>query len=129
MASDNDQDVIQEEFLKSWEHLEMFYGVYFSSEYKTVKKKLLFFIDEMRQRGYDKNLRAGIQLFDFILSRARIHGLREGQASLRFAPHEDERITIQYDGSDGSSTLEVDQAEFTPELEALLQRLLAHPID
>jgi hypothetical protein len=128
LAADNDYSSIEEEFSKSWEHKERLYG-YFGANHDTFKKKILFLIAEMRERGYDRKLRAGIQLFDFILSRARIHGLREGQASLRFAPQLDGNITIQYDGSDGSSTLNVAHDEFTPELEALLERLLAHPID
>jgi hypothetical protein len=129
LISDNDQSAIEDEFSKSWELMEMFYGEHLSASRVELKKKMLFFIAEMRERGYDRSLRAGQQLLDFILSRSRLPGLRAGQASLRFSLQFDGSMTIQYKGSDGNSTLNLVDAEFTPELESLLKRLVAHPID
>jgi hypothetical protein len=126
--NNNEQSLIEEEFLKSWEWTEEFYAS-LGAYYEQIQKSMLRLIGEMRERGYSRKLRAGIQLFDFILSRARINGLRLGQATLRFTPKLDGSITIQYKGSDGSSTLNLVHGEFTSEFELLLERLVAHSID
>ena len=125
---DNEQSQIEEEFLKSWDWAEVFYsdlGAY----YELVQKSMLKLIAELRVRGYDRKLRAGQQMFTFIVSRVRKYGLQTGQARLSIYVSPKGVTTISYKGSDGLVELEFENAEFTPELESLLERLLAHPID
>jgi hypothetical protein len=129
LISDNDQTPIEEVFSKTWDHVESYYER-LSGSYESLKKDRLFLIGELRGRGFDRQLRAGQKLFNLILSRARLHGLHEGQSWLEFfTDQEDGSTTIRYSGSDSQSTLKLDHFEFTPELESLLERLLAHPID
>src|SRR5258708_29642903 len=42
-------------------------------------------IAAMRERGYDRQFRAGQSLYMLVLSRSREHGLRADQPGLRFA--------------------------------------------
>lgn len=57
-------------------------------------------------------------------------GLRHRDAKLLIYIKKNDGMILHYhDGASVEIKAETDHAEFTPELESLLKRLLAHPID
>jgi len=69
-------------------------------------------------------------MYIFVLSRSREHGMRLGQASLRFELKAEGGMTVRYGEVGNLATeLKVERVEITPEIEALLTRLLAQLID
>jgi hypothetical protein len=123
----NEQSAIEEEFSKSWDGIEKFF-VEVSTDFEWINP-IFNLIAELRKRGYDQKFRAGQAMTAFVLSRSRKHGLHIGQASLGITLMPDGSMTLNYGGSDGEVKIETKRAEFTPELESLLERLAAHPID
>lgn len=72
---------IEGEFILSWDNIENFY-----SELELDKKpEILHLIKQIREKGFERTLRAGQSLYTFILSRSRRHGLRENQDSISFS--------------------------------------------
>lgn len=71
---------IEGEFMLSWDSIETF----FSESELDGKVEILKLIRELRNRGFDKTLRAGQSLYTLVLSRSRRHGLREDQDSVSF---------------------------------------------
>ncbi|MES2592562.1 MAG: hypothetical protein V4608_11810 [Bacteroidota bacterium] len=72
---------IEGEFILSWDNIENFYR-----ELELDKKpEILHLIKQMREKGFERTLRAGQSLYTFILSRSRRHGLRENQDSISFS--------------------------------------------
>ncbi len=152
----DDRQKIEQAFLASWDGIERFYifqcdwgtPEWFQivqidpSEMGTLEnftahnsstawlKPIQGLIAELRQRGYDRRLRAGQSLGRFVLSRSREHGLRPAQATLIIALGMTGEMRVQYwEKSVVSSEINVAHVELTPELEQLLDRLLAQPID
>jgi hypothetical protein len=72
---------IEGEFLLSWNEVEQFY---LSCSDLDKRHEILNLIKKMREKGFDKLLRAGTSLFTLVLSRSRRHGLKEGQNSIGF---------------------------------------------
>jgi hypothetical protein len=130
LESENEQSLIEDEFSKSWDWMERFYegmDAYPNTEW--LKKDMLPLIAELRVQGYDRQLRAGQQLTTFVLSRSRKHGLRVEQPKLSITLKQDAGMTVSYRDSDGTSKTEIESNMLTLELETLLTRLMAHPID
>lgn len=72
---------IEGEFIISWDNIENFYR-----EIDLDKKpEILRLIKQMREKGFDRTLRAGQSLYTLILSRSHRHGLRENQDSISFS--------------------------------------------
>lgn len=72
---------IEGEFILSWDEIENFY-----QELELEKKReILNLIKQIRERGFDKTLRAGQSLYTMILSRSRRHGLKDNQNSISFS--------------------------------------------
>ena len=130
MASEDEQKAIEGEFLKSWDKLQFLFEWYTNPSNVEFMKPMLTFIAELRNGGYDRKLRAGSSLYTFVLSRSREWGLRQGQANLNFRINHLGSMEVSYRESDNyASNFEVERVEITPEIEALLTRLLAQPID
>lgn len=126
MTDENEQKTIESDFIQSWNLTEQIYN---SSEQHIPRVRfILELIKELRERGYDRQLRAGTQLLTFIVSRARFDGLKQGQYWIRFEakPEGGARITCR---TDIIIEFEIAQPKITSEIEALLARLLAQPID
>jgi hypothetical protein len=130
MQSEDEQKAIEAAFVESWDKLQMLFEWYTNAHTVEFTKPTLTFVAELRQRGYDHKFRAGSSLFTFILSRSREWGLRQGQAHLNFTINHLGNMEVSYRESDNFTTnFEVERIEITPEIEALLERLLAQPID
>jgi hypothetical protein len=125
-----DQHNIEIEFAASWDRTQHFFTDIVSSSGWEYQEPLLRLIEELRQRGYDRKLRAGRSLVTFILSRSRVHGLRDDQPSLAFdlAPHEGLAIWQQ---APYHAPIEIkfDKVELNSEIENILSWSLAYPID
>jgi catechol 2,3-dioxygenase-like lactoylglutathione lyase family enzyme len=95
--------------------------------------EMIRIIQALRISGYENSLRPGQSLLTFMLSRSAKHGLRGEQAFVHIDTY-GERLTAAYHvqfGLSGSISIQIEQADvdITPELEALLLRLMMHPID
>jgi hypothetical protein len=115
---------IEGEFMQSWDAWEQ------SCDDLPGKTQYLAraFMAAMRRKGYDRKLRAGCAMWEFILSRSRRHGLRKGHSSMTFR-FDGKGMTIgaSFGGIDaGFRQLSI---LLTPEVEQLLDRLAAEPID
>ena len=129
MTPENELNPIEKEFAASWGGMEQFYRG-FDSPYWEFLKPIFDLISTMRKQGYDRRFRAGQSLWIFILSRSRQHGLRPDQHCIRIILHSQGGMTVEYcDGLNRNTNLDADHVELTQELEALLQRLLAQPIN
>ena len=72
----------ERDFIQSWERIEEFFGLMLARV--PWKDRVLQFIAELRQAGYDRKLRAGQTIDIFIVSRSRHHGLRPDQSRVAF---------------------------------------------
>jgi hypothetical protein len=125
---ENDNQTIEEEFSRSWDRIEEFF-THLSNEWGWLIP-ILGLIAQMRERGYDRQFRAGQSMEIFVLSRALNHGLRPEQAAFRIELQMDDRMHLRYlEHPDVHIEMDVDRVEITPEVEEFLTRLLAHPID
>jgi len=114
---------IEGEFIKSWDSLERFYdGMHFP-----FAPQVLRLIRQMRQKGYDKSLRAGQSLWSLIVSRSRRHGMREDQPMIAFSFRNDGMEV--YTRIDEGTKVSCPEIECTAEIDALLKRLEAKDID
>ena len=135
MACDNDQSVIEVEFSKSWDGREEFYKYLIEEELPpgSFVEPLLKMFVELRKQGYDRHLRLSVNALAIVLSPTHKpfgHPL-PGQPALTIVSEGNggDDMKAWYVGADGKAELKLDRPEFTPELEKLLQRLLAHAID
>jgi len=125
----DEQQAIEQDFLVSWDYIERHFTFYMSFEGWEWLSPIHHFIAQLRERGYDKQLRAGQSLLLFILSRSRQHGLRSEQACLFVELLREGGMTVYYSDSSEKITIEMQSIELTKELEELIARLLAQPID
>lgn len=72
---------VEGEFILSWDNIEAFYRETNIDQ----KSPILQLIAQMRERGFDRTLRAGQSLFTLLVSRSRRHGLRPDQPSVSFS--------------------------------------------
>jgi hypothetical protein len=120
---DDFDKVIEIEFIKSWDYIEKFYKTMPFANINV--PKILEFINQLRQIGFDRKLRAGQTLSALILSRSLHHGLREGQFRLMFVFDND---SLDVFGSDSvwsvnSPRLSCPRIGLTPEIEEILKTL------
>jgi hypothetical protein len=114
---------IEGEFLMSWDDIEEFYNTINLEQ----KKEIISLIKTMRNKGFDKTLRAGTSLYTLIISRSRRHGLRENQSNVSF--------TFNYIKSamevrpSGKDVLCFDKIEYNGSIEKLLKALEQVEID
>lgn len=126
---DRDIEDIEAIFKEAWLKKERFYFPQWSSQEWI--RPMLHFMQELREKGYHKKLRAGTSLYRLILSRSERHGLRRDQARIIFAPNrnEDGGMTVLFRVGDDLQQFSQDKIEVTPEIETLLNRLVNQPID
>ncbi len=86
---------IEGEFLHSWNWVERSYVDDFHFPSRT---KVLHFLRQLRQAGYDSRLRAGQSMWAFVVSRSRRHGLPIGQPRIIFEFHDKDMIVAESDG-------------------------------
>jgi hypothetical protein len=128
--------LMEGEFIDSWDDVEVTIRSWdIRSEETKIRNREFFLIWErigklvplLREAGYDRCLRAGTSVSRFIVSRSRHHGLRVGQPSITFWLPED-RMDIFTDDPD-VPILSLPYIELTPGVRALLDELVAKPID
>jgi hypothetical protein len=130
MNAMSDQHNIEIAFAASWDRTQQFFIDIVATAGWEYQAPLLRLIEELRRRGYDRKFRAGRQLATFIVSRSRVHGLRDDQPSLAFdlAPHAGLAIWQQAPYQ-AAVEIKFDKVEINSEVENLLSWLLAYPID
>jgi len=111
-------DVVEEEFVNSWNRMEWFFG---SGEIWTKMPHVVKFIAILRHAGYDRKLRAGQSLDIFTVSRSREHGLRPEQPSIGFRIHEGKMIV--YSRGVETETFIENEAKLSNRVRDLLDRL------
>ncbi len=130
MTSDDEQKAIEEAFVQSWNRMEQFFKTHSTFKNYEWLVSMLDLIADLRKHGYDSQFRAGQSMDWFILSRSYEHGMRNEQARIGFALYPEGGMRVTYfEGSGSATELELNQVALTPEIETLLTRLLAQPID
>jgi hypothetical protein len=116
---------IEGEFILSWDSIERFYG-----EMVIIPQspEILEMITQMRERGYDRTLRAGQSMYTFIVSKSRRHGLRTDQPRIIF-DFQDNGMDVIYLEIDREEKLSCPKIEYTPQIDDLMKRLEAENID
>lgn len=114
---------VEGEFIESWDSIERFYA---DMKYP-ILPQILNLIGKMRQKGYDKSLRAGQSLWTLILSRSRRHGLRIKQPCIAFQFLENGMDVYISLGED--KKIKFPKIEFNPEIDTLLKKLETMNID
>lgn len=130
MDSDSAPNTVEQDFLRSWDLVEQdFIGCLSYTRFRDLKP-MVALIADLRARHYDRHLRAGRQLFVFVLSRSHTHGLRGGQAKLSIWLRQGGGMNVEYyEPGKAKIKMEFDWLELNPELENLLLNLLNQPID
>ncbi len=114
---------IEGELILSWDNLENFYR-----ELQIDKKpEILLLIKQMREKGFERTLRAGQSLYTLVLSRSRRHGLRENQNSISFS-FNFIKSTMEVRSRTGDK-LEFDKIEYNDTVEKLLRAIELESID
>ena len=116
-------DVLEEEFVKSWNRMEWFFG---SGEGWPKRPDIADFIRTLRRIGYDRKLRAGQSVDIFIVSRSRKHGLQPEQARIEFYIYET-NMRVHSIGLQAEGFIENTQP-VSDRVRDLLDRLLNEPI-
>ena len=145
IETEREENGIERDFLLSWDETEVF----FRSANICQEQKVLNLISELRQRGYDKTLRAGQGMYNFMLSRSKQWGLRLDQPHITFNltdwhyawRHSEARsklgvpysfpttIDIYLCNMNSEEKLTISDIQFTPEIDTILKQLESFPID
>lgn len=114
-------------FEKSWDVIEAFY------ELEAVKRQwlrpLLVLVGELRQAGFDRQLRAGQSLNSLGLSRSLRDGLRPEQSHLFLNPHADGTLVVEGTVAGSAMLLGPLEARLSPSLRAAIEALARVEID
>jgi hypothetical protein len=117
-------------FIESWIEAEEFYADLFSHKGWDYVKPIMPLIDSLRQKGYDKSLRAGQSLYTFVLSRSINWGLRQDQHSLIIEPTTQNKFRVWYsDGQNPINELETDNLIDNKQFWLLIERLKLQPLN
>lgn len=130
MTSDDEQKAIEEAFVKSWDVREEYYKNLIADGNWDWLKPVLVLVKELRERGYDHKLLVARWWHILVLARSVDRELRSAQSALCFRFRRNGNMKIQYwENPDTKEEFDTEQITLTPEIEALLTRLLAQPID
>jgi hypothetical protein len=123
MNSCESGDPVENDFIQSWNRITECFDLTLDEDLR--KDRVLIFIAQLRRAGYDRKLRAGQTVDMFIVSRSRRHGLRPDQPFVVFCFHRD--VMDVREGND--ECIRGADISLSPPVEAVLTRLLNHPID
>ena len=130
MTLDNDPAAIEQDFIASWDSMEKFFTYHSALTGYEWLKAIFALMAEFRQRGYDRQFRAGQSMDSFILSRSREHGLRDKHAALQMGIIPEGGMWVRYyEYPDTDIQREFERVEVNDQLEQLLARLREHPIN
>lgn len=120
-------DGIAGEFAESWNTVERFYSEMNDGDCEA----MLRFVRQVRSHGYERKLRAGTSLFDFVVSRCRRPSRRDAKPSIEFSPRADNFMTVMFSRRylDSSDRLDQQPIEYSPAVELWLEELCQIPID
>lgn len=129
--TDDDPAAIEAEFVLSWDQMEHYFLILFEQDGWACVQPIYPFIRNLRERGYEQQFRAGQSMWRFILSRSQKHGLSENQASIVFDSCRKGGMSVTFFSNqfEQDTELFVEKVEVTSDIEALLMRLLAEPIN
>ncbi len=133
------ETVIQNEFSNSWDKLIDYFingNLSFYEKNVNILNSTIRLINELRKRGYDTKLRAGVTVHAFILSRARENDLRFDQECIYIEPLNTGRLQFSYIEK-GENYAELNEDKIIKkndillceELENSIERLLDQPIN
>lgn len=115
--------VVEAEFSKSWDRIENFYKTmpFINLNISSISK----LIAQLRQKEFDKTLRAGQSLSAFVLSRSLHHGLRNDQPRLMFVFNNDNLEIYASNSTElvNSQNLSFPRIELTSQIEKMLKLL------
>lgn len=114
---------VEGEFVESWDRIEKFYAEMNFPPAEEIRS----LIKAMREKGYDRTLRAGQSMYTLMLSRSRRHGLRQGQPHIAFQFRADGTSICPHE-MDGAE-ISISSLVLTDAIEAQLQRLATLPIN
>ena len=125
----------EEIFVRSWDAMERRCAAGAASLPAGRAESVQALVREMRRQGYDRVFRAGMSVYDIVLSRAAKHDLRNEQPSVRlhvsrfmYSEGQDGRMEVWCGPGRGARFVE-DGYQLTPRLEAALADLVRAPID
>lgn len=84
-------DAAESQFELSWDVVDFFYEELTEQKHLDPLRAL---VAELRPT-YERKLRAGNAASSLVLSRSKVHGLREGQSHLAFHPEPDGRVRVE----------------------------------
>ncbi len=119
--------VIEEQFILSWDEIEQFYKKFMIVNIPH-RDDILKMITQIRQKGFDRTLRAWTSHTDLWLFRSRHPDRMISQSVLvfRFLPDGLEVLTNY--GSETKLSISFPRVEYTPQIEGLLKELEAQDI-
>jgi hypothetical protein len=126
--------VIADNFSQSWdvfkEACDLYLGIELFGQ-ENYYEDIIKMISQMRQKGFDRTLRAGQSMFRLILSRSLYHGLRKDQAHLiiDFSKGSISIFSSRDANSDPSIIFNNPKIELTPQIEKLLKELETEEIN
>ena len=121
---------IEDAFVQSWDWIERFYrdDLLSQATWRWIGA-MPTLISGLRERGYDRVLRAGQSLFVLILSRAREHGLRDTQPFVAIERLRDGSMKLTSRVAGRETTLTRPTTAICGELLGMLDRLRSEPVD
>jgi len=124
MMNTSRQQAFEESLIQSWDKVEAIYQE--QAHRQAWAGYMLGIIQELRRRGYDHHLRAGHMSMTVVLSRLRNDGIQGVEAQLLFRLKPNGSMKIRYwEGQ--LIEFEMPRIAITPEIQALLARLVRHP--
>ena len=115
---------IEDAFAQSWDWIEQFYrDDLLSEETWRWLGAMPNLISALRQRGYDRTLRAGQSLFILVLSRSREHGLRDNQPFVAIELQRDGSMKLTASVAGKETTVTRPTTAICTELLGMLERL------
>ena len=130
IRQDTDNE-IKQEFVMSWDSTENFFINHSPYKDKDSTESMLWLMEELRKRGYDKKLRAGMALYSLKMSRSKKHGLRTDQPFLAIHVLPDRRFEYTFKGRIDSRIFSqrTGKSEIFQEINDLLIELVTSEID
>jgi len=120
----HDMEQIEKDFLASWDKVQLFFERLNYWEHDHILKIITY----LRDRGYDRKLRAGQSIYYFVLSRSRHHRLRKDFARLFIILTED-TMQLKYVAGGSKEEYEFDTISVNDKLIELVDKLASRPID
>ncbi len=125
----DEMEQVEQDFLVSWDKTERAFQWMNKKHTRDWITSIQNLIIKLRVKGYDKQLRAGQSLFNFIMSRSRHKGLKKGFSSIWIDAINDGSMKVTTRFDDTSSEYHFKTIELHDELLEMLDELASRPID